>query len=664
MDEMRQVTSLFADVVGSTALGEKLGPDEVKALIGECVTRMARAVEEFGGTVQAYMGDGICAYFGVPTAHGDDPERAARAGLRILQVVGEYARDIEEAWNISEFSVRVGINSGQTAVGPVGGSDPQAVALGDPTNVAARLQSRAEPGTIAVGEATARQLSDRFELEPLGDLEVKGREGTVAAWRVVRSRKKAPPPRPPVLVDRAAELAALDSVMRELASGRGQALFLIGDEGMGKTRLLLELRSSAPSEVEWLQGSCVSYGAQASYLPIIGLLREWLGVGENDADLAVRTKLRARLETLLGPTAEEVLPYLARLLSVQLDPSAESRMAALPATELSQRMRDSFAGWLSALAADHPVVVAIDDLHWVDTSTCDLLTRVLELTETIPLLLVASMHVDPATSGWRLRVRALGDYPHRSSEVTLGRLPDEAAGELLDALVPAGTLDPSSRAEIVSRAEGNPLYVEELMRALVEAGGRTRTWTLSAGSLPPTIEGLLAARFDRLPESARRLARIAAVIGRYFSLSLLERVASKEAVGEGLGDLLRADIVREARRFPELEYTFRHVLLHEAALATLTPSATRRLYRDVGAATEELVADSLDEHLEKLAFYFYRSDDERKALDYLERAADKAVSLDAREQARDLLARGLKVADRLGDDEAKTRLSRHLSLVS
>jgi predicted ATPase len=135
-------------------------------------------------------------------------------------------------------------------------------------------------------------------------------------------------------------------------------------------------------------------------------------------------------------------------------------------------------------------------------------------------------------------------------------------------------------------------------------------------------------------------------------------------VSEGLGDLLRADIVREARRFPELEYTFRHVLLHEAALATLTPSATRRLYRDVGAATEELVADSLDEHLEKLAFYFYRSDDERKALDYLERAADKAVSLDAREQARDLLARGLKVADRLGDDEAKTRLSRHLSLVS
>src|SRR5918999_1854597 len=154
MDEMRLVTSLFADVVGSTALGEKLGPDEVKALIGECVTRMARAVEEFGGTVQAYMGDGICAYFGVPTAHGDDPERAARAGLRILEVVGEYARDIEEAWDISEFSVRVGINSGQTAVGPVGASDPQAGGLGETTDVAARLQAPAGAGAIGVGGAT------------------------------------------------------------------------------------------------------------------------------------------------------------------------------------------------------------------------------------------------------------------------------------------------------------------------------------------------------------------------------------------------------------------------------------------------------------------------------------------------------------------------------
>jgi predicted ATPase/class 3 adenylate cyclase len=664
MDEMRQVTSLFADVVGSTALGEKLDPDEVKALIGECVTRMARAVEEFGGTVQAYMGDGICAYFGVPAAHGDDPERAARAGLRILQVVGEYASDIEEAWEISEFSVRVGINSGQTAVGLVGASDPQAVALGDPTNVAARLQSRAEPGTIAVGEATARRISDRFDLESLGDLEVKGRGGTVATWRVVRPKEKPAPARPPRLVDRATELERLDAIMKELGSGRGQVLFLVGDEGMGKTRLLAELRASAPSEVVWLQGDCLSYGAEVSYLPLIELLRGWLGVGERDADLAVRTKLRARLETLLGSGAEEVLPYLARLLSVHVDPSAEARLAAHPTSELSDLMREAFARWLAGLAKERPIVMALDDLHWADASTCELLARLLSLTETSSLLLIASTHIDPATNAWRLRVQAQAEYPHRTSELALGRLSDEAAGELIDALMPAGSLDPSSRTEIVARAEGNPLYVEELLRAVIEGGGRTRTWTLTADLLPPTVEGLLAARFDRLPEAARRLARVAAVIGRDFPLRVLERVSSKEAVAEGLGGLLRADIVRELRRFPDLEYTFRHALLHEAALGTLTPSGRRSLYREVGEATEELLADSPEEQLERLAFYFYRSDDERKALDYLERAAEKASSLDAREQARELLTRGLKVADRLDDRDASTRLRHKLTLIS
>src|SRR5207247_697123 len=183
-DELRPITALFSDVVGSTALGERLGPDEVKALIGECVSRMSRAVEEFGGTVQAYMGDGICAYFGVPSAHEDDQERAARAALRILQLVGEYGRDIEAGWGIAGFNVRVGINSGPAAVGTVGAADPQEVALGDTTNVAARLQSAALPGTVAVGDAAARRLAQAFSLESLAPITVKGRAEPVRWFRL------------------------------------------------------------------------------------------------------------------------------------------------------------------------------------------------------------------------------------------------------------------------------------------------------------------------------------------------------------------------------------------------------------------------------------------------------------------------------------------------
>lgn len=256
-DELRPVTVLFADIVGSTALGERLAPDEVKALVGECVSRMSRAVEEFGGFVQAYAGDGICAYFGVPTAHEDDPERAARAALRILAVVGEYARDIEAAWGISEFDVRVGVNSGQAAVGTVGGADPQPVALGDATNVAARLQAAAMPGSIVVGGATAQHLGTRFVLEPIGEISVKGRSQPVTSSRLVEAAAGRPAP-PGVLVGRDEEVGRLLAVMRELDSGRGQVVLLTGDAGIGKTRLLGELREMAGVATTWLERHCPS----------------------------------------------------------------------------------------------------------------------------------------------------------------------------------------------------------------------------------------------------------------------------------------------------------------------------------------------------------------------------------------------------------------------
>src|SRR5512145_1641431 len=227
-DELRPVTVLFSDIVGSTALGERLAPEEVKALVGECVSRMSRAVEEYGGFVQAYAGDGICAYFGVPTAHEDDPERAARAALRILAVVGEYARDIEAAWGIADFNVRIGVNSGQAAVGTVGGADPQPVALGDATNVAARLQTSATPGSIVVGDATAQHLETRFALEPIGEISVKGRTKPVAASRLIAAADALPAP-PGVLVGRDEEVGRLLAVMRELDAGRGRVVLLTGD---------------------------------------------------------------------------------------------------------------------------------------------------------------------------------------------------------------------------------------------------------------------------------------------------------------------------------------------------------------------------------------------------------------------------------------------------
>lgn len=632
-DELRPVTLLFADVVGSTALGERLAPEEVKSLIGECVTRMSRAVEEFGGRVQAYQGDGICAYFGVPRAHEDDPERAARAALRILQLVGEDARDIEAAWGIPRFGVRIGINSGQTAVGRVGDSAPQTVALGDAGNVAARLQTEAAPGTIVVGEATARQLMRRFVLEWLGDLAVRNRAQRVSAYRLVRptTKEQSTPAGP--LVAREHELGRLTAKLGELRAGRGAIVFVLGDAGVGKTRVLAELRERAGHGALWLEGRCPSYGGVPPYDPFIQILRSWLGLSESDLEITVRTRLRARVTALLDARAGEVLPALATLLAVRAD-SVERP----PAGGIAHGLRGAYVTWLEALARVQPVVVAIEDLQAADAATCELATDVLALTDRAPVMVVASSRVEPESAGWSVRLAALGSYLHRTTELALEPLCDEAAGALADALAPDG-LDESTRRDLVERAEGNPLYLEELVHALHEghAPERQRTWTINLrpAELPTALESLLVARIDRLPAEARRLAQTAAAIGRVFAVDLLVLAAGGQDVQQGLVQLLRAGVVSELHRYPDFECAFRHGLLQEVALTTLTPERKAQLYDGVAAAAEQFYARRLDDHLEQIAYYYARSNRRSKAGSYLGRAADRARVLgDAAEADR------------------------------
>jgi len=637
-DELRPVTALFADIVGSTALGERLAPEDVKALVGECVTQMSQAVEEYGGMVQAYEGDGICAYFGVPAAHEDDPERAARTALRILEVVGEYAHDIAEAWAIPDFAVRVGINTGRAGVGQVGADSPQTVALGDAVNVAARLQSAAAPGTIAVGDETARRLEHRFTFEPIGELGVKGRAERINASKLVGPRAVARARRLRALVGRESEVERLRTAVADLETGRGQALLLVGEPGIGKTRMLAELRSIVPEGVRWLEGHCLSYGGLPSW-PFIEVLRRWLGVELGDAEVVVRTRARARLAPLLGDDPRDALPGLGRLLRIRLGPDV---------AEDSGEVRRAYVTWMEALAGQAPVVLGLEDLHWAHASTRELADDLLELTDRAPLLLVATLRRDTASEGWRFRTRVLTEFSHRATEIALDPLPVAATRAILTTLLP-GAVDEATGDGIVARAEGNPLYLEELLRALLEAGGlerQHRTWTTTLNPsllLPPALENLLVARIDRLAEGPRRLAQIAAVLGREFPVRLLEHVAG-EGSGGDLAALLRAEIVRELRRYPELVCAFRHGLLQEAALSSLTPGRRRELYGAVALAVEEVYGASLDDQLERLAHYHAQSGELEKARDYLERAASAADDLGAGSRADDLRARAARLA--------------------
>jgi class 3 adenylate cyclase len=326
-DELRPVTALFADVVGSTRLAERLTPAEAKALIGECVNQMSRAVHEYGGAVQAYMGDGICAYFGVPTAREDDPERAARAALRIVEVVREYAVDVERAWGIEGFDLRVGINTGQAAVGLVGAVDEQTVAYGDPVNVAARLQSSAEPGTIVVGEQAAHRLSHRFVLEPLGSLAIRGRENEVEVHRLVGAREQEEDHPLVPIVGRDAEVERIRLAADELVRGRGQVVLVVGDAGIGKTRLLEELRGIVGDDAVWLEGRCLSYGGLPLW-PFEEMLRAWLGIADGEPEIAVRTKTRARLGE---PLAERPPVHYPQILWPATGPEIRPDRAATQA---------------------------------------------------------------------------------------------------------------------------------------------------------------------------------------------------------------------------------------------------------------------------------------------------------------------------------------------
>jgi class 3 adenylate cyclase len=664
-DEVRTVTALFADIVGSTSLGERLPAHDVKMLIGECVSRMTHAVERYGGEVQAFMGDGIAAFFGVPVAHEDDPERAARAALAILDVVAEYAREVEAAWGISDFNARVGINSGEMAIGLVGAADPQSVSLGDTANVAARLQSAAEPGTIAAGRFTARALLHGFVLEPLGDLNLKGREEPVEAWRLVCAQTAASAAAPTPIVGRDREVERLRGILDGLTEGRGRILFLVGDAGIGKTRLLSELRALAEDRVTWLEGRCYSYGTDLLYGPFIEMLRSWAGMEEGEAELSARTKLRAKLDLIPVAALSAATPFLCRLLSLRLDPDAERRMRELTPMELVAEIRGAYRMWVTALVQQGPVVIAVDDLHWADTSTCELTRDLLDLADLAPVLLVVTSRADPSSEGWQLRAQVLTDYSHRADELALGPLHDAASRALLTALPASRALGEAEFEMVVAGAEGNPLYLEELLTAFAQGsrvprGQTTFGLTVTGRALTPTLESLLLARVDRLSTSARRLAQIAAIIGRSFPLRALEQIAEIEDVGRDLAVLIRADIVRELRRYPEPEYTFRHGLLREVCLSTLPPERRRELYGVVGAAFERLFADALDDHLEVIAHYYARSHERRKALDYLERAGERAAALDAVSRAGELWGRAAKVAERLEDADAERRLKGYI----
>jgi class 3 adenylate cyclase len=340
-EERKVVTALFADLVGSTSLAEALDPEEAKLIVGEAIARMVRAVEEFGGTVKDLAGDGMLALFGAPVSHEDDPERAIRTGLRIVHDVGDYGAEVARAWGVPELTVRVGLNTGPVVLGPVGaGQRVEYAAYGDTVNTSARLQAAAGPGTVLVGTATHRLVEPLFDWTEPQSLRLKGKADVVVAYGVRAALTALGKPRgiPGVqahLVGRERELGIGREAVDGILAGRGGILFISGEAGIGKSRLLVELRTlfrqaaAATGRPLWLEGRCVSYGEALPYWPFRDLLREWLGAGAQEPELRVRIALRRNVERLFGDRALAIYPYLGSMLGIAMEPDATARLAEL-----------------------------------------------------------------------------------------------------------------------------------------------------------------------------------------------------------------------------------------------------------------------------------------------------------------------------------------------
>ncbi len=670
-EERKVVTALFADIVGSTALGERFDPEDVAEIVGRAVARMVEAVEAFGGTVKDLAGDGLLALFGAPAAHEDDPERAVMAGMRILDDIRAHAADVQAEWGVGELGVRVGIETGLAVLGAVGGgSRVEYGATGDVVNTASRLQSQAAPFTVLVGPTTQRLAEPIFRWSDPRSVDVKGKAQPIPAFEVAGLTAVPAKPRGPVgmttpLLGRDAELGAALEVGRTMLGGRGGILFLIGEPGIGKSRLLDELRYVVRAEgaVTWLEGRCVSYGQALPYWPFRDLLRGWLGATATDPPEHLPNALAGIIGPLFSGASDEVHLYLAAMLGVPLDPVAESDLAALSPEARAFRTTEAMGGLVRRLAADCPVVVAIEDLHWADDSSLQLLETLFPVARTHGVLIVASHRAEPDHPSWRLHGDAGTQHAEWTTVLALDALPPAAERSLLEAVVGPGVLPPPVEERILRTAEGNPFYLEELVRSLIDAGslvahdGRWRFEPGASVEIPPTVERIVISRLDRLSPPARRTIHAASVLGRQFELPLLEAVVGAgDVLSDAIRELLLADLVREE---PAADYRFKHALIQEAAYNNMLKRHRRELHARTAEALESMLGDHLEPHFGVLAQHFRAANRPHEALRYFELAAIEARRIYAVAAALEDYTGAIEIAQSLGSDRiAELRLNR------
>jgi class 3 adenylate cyclase len=656
--ERKTITALFADLKGSTALIEGLDPEEARAIIDPALQLMMDAVHRYEGYVAQALGDGIFALFGAPIAHEDHPQRALYAALRMQEEMQRYSDQVRLKHG-APLAMRVGVNTGEVVVRSIRKDDLHTdyVPVGHSTNLAARMEQMATPGSILITDYTRKLVEGYFEFKALGAAEIKGRAEPLHVYEVVgsgplRTRLQVSARRGLTrFVGRQSELEQMERTLEQAKAGHGQIVGVMGEPGLGKSRLFYEFKLLSQSGCLVLESYSVSYGKASPYLPVIELLKSYFDIQTQDDERKRREKVTGKVLTL-DRSLEDTLPYLFALLGIEEQPSPLQQM------DPQIRRRRTFVALKKLFlreSLNQPLILIFEDLHWIDGETQGFLDTFSEGVVSARILLLVN---------YRPEYRQEWGQKTYYTQLRLAPLGKAEAEELLTFLLGKDATLTPLKQQILTKTEGTPFFMEEVVQTLAEEGvlageGGHYQLTQHATTLhiPPTVQGVLAARIDRLAPDEKALLQQLAVIGREFPLSLVKRVVlqPEEELYRLLSSLQHKEFLYEQPAFPEVEYIFKHALTQEVAYNSVLIERRKVLHEQVGQAIEQLVHDRLEDHYEELAHHYGRSGSTEKAVEYLHKAGQQAAQRSVYTEAINHFTEALGLLKTLADTPKRTQ---------
>jgi class 3 adenylate cyclase/tetratricopeptide (TPR) repeat protein len=688
--ERRQATVMFADISGFTAMSERMDPEDVTLVMNRCWAMLERIVIDHGGVVDKYIGDCIMAVFGVPHAIENAPKQAVNAAIDIRNRLEQFDQD--ERLPIP-LHVHVGINSGLVIAGDVGGRVKRDfTVMGDTVNLAARLKDASATGQIYVGPDTYASTKNDFQYRPLKPLSVKGRTEPVVAYELLSARASIHRPKvgsssrmiESAMVGRDRELAQLRHHIEETLGGAGGIVSLIGEAGIGKSRLIAEVEAFDELKgATVLEGRSLSIGQSLSFHPFTDLLRQWASIQEDDDEQQALRKLEAAIGALLPAAAGEVFPFIATLMGMRLGGAHAERIAGIEGEAMEKLIRKSARDLFRTLAASQPLVLIFEDLHWADLSSINLLESLLRLVEDTRVLFIHAFRPDYNDTGQRILRFARATFPTRHLEMHLQPLTDTECDVLIRRLLKVEDLPQPTRTLIAHKAEGNPFCIEEVVRSLIDEGavevkdGSLRiTDKIHSVVIPGTIQEVIMARIDRLDERTRNLLQIASVIGRSFYHRIIVDILAEEPDTE-LAYLQERQLICEhgsrrtatvrRRAFEEeLEYVFTHALVQETLYESILQKTRKHLHLSVARSIESVFASRLADFYGMLAYHYSRAESLEKAEEYLFKAGDEAARAAASSEALHFFREASRIYLLLhgdgGDPQKKALLEKNIGL--